>query len=183
MHTLRRFGLVLLALLVFLPAAGKAGPLSGPAALPPGVVQVGLGSYATQFPVAGGNKQPANRTPYVTAALSGRPIPTSDWWTSLVFKQNPANPSENLFIDPMAARVVTSATGIAARSGLQINQPRTPSFADVAGPPAQPAGQFQYLIGTANAPVDLSLGMMAGALVSGYGPGLPIVIRGAAPGW
>ncbi len=141
------------------------------------VVNVGLGSYTTQFPAVGNNRLPANNTPYVTAALSGTPIPTSDWWTSLVFRQNAGNPSENLFIDPTAGRFVTAANGIASRSGLQLNQPRTPFFSS---PENQPNGQFQYLIGVANAPVDLSLGVMNGTtdtlalapettLVSGFG--------------
>lgn len=58
-------------------------------------VGVGAGSYSTQL--QGEETGPTDEnnvpvTPSVTAALNGVPIPTNDWWTSLVFHHNPAHP-------------------------------------------------------------------------------------------
>ena len=57
------------------------------------VVTVGSGSYRTTFPgtdVAGRNAYPSG-TPYLSGSAVGKPVPTSDWWSSLVKNGNASN--------------------------------------------------------------------------------------------
>lgn len=53
-----------------------------------GVVNVGSGSYTTDHPgydQAGRNKVPAG-TPQLSGAAAGRPVPTNDWWSNVLYK-------------------------------------------------------------------------------------------------
>ena len=65
---------------------------------------VGNGSYTTVFPgtdSAGRNSFPSG-SPHLSGNAIGKPVPTNDWWSSLV-KENHAN---NLFNYPLAMRTV-----------------------------------------------------------------------------
>lgn len=70
------------------------------------VVQVGSGSYTKTFPgtdQAGRNLIPSG-TPFVSGNASGKPVPTSDWWTALV-KNGQAS---NLFNHPFTMKTKNS---------------------------------------------------------------------------
>jgi len=77
-------------------------------------VRVGRGSYNTR-PPAGGKVPSAGRSaavPYVTKRLRG-PVPTTDWWTSLLWKRRPERPySENLYAHPLAFRATREGLGV-----------------------------------------------------------------------
>ena len=47
------------------------------------LVGAGAGSYTTRLPA--GAKEPAE-TPFITSNVKG-PVPTNDWWSSLVFQK------------------------------------------------------------------------------------------------
>lgn len=69
-------------------------------------VSVGSGSYRTTFPgtdVAGRNGYPSG-TPYLSGNAVGKPVPTSDWWSSLV-KNGTAS---NLFNYPFTMKTTTN---------------------------------------------------------------------------
>jgi endoglucanase Acf2 len=71
-------------------------------------VTVGSGSYRTTHPgydIAGRNQFPSG-TPYLTGTAVGKPVPTSDWWSSLV-KNGTAS---NLFNYPYTMK--TTANGL-----------------------------------------------------------------------
>ena len=60
-----------------------------------GVVNVGSGSYTTDHPgydQAGRNKVPAG-TPQLSGDAVGHPVPTNDWWSNVLYKDQ----SENIF--------------------------------------------------------------------------------------
>lgn len=53
-----------------------------------GVVNVGSGSYTTDHPgydQAGRNKVPAG-TPQLSGDAVGHPVPTNDWWSNVLYK-------------------------------------------------------------------------------------------------
>ena len=69
-------------------------------------VSLGSGSYRTTHPgtdVAGRNQYPSG-TPYLSGAAVGKPVPTSDWWSSLV-KNGTAS---NLFNYPYTMKTTTA---------------------------------------------------------------------------
>jgi endoglucanase Acf2 len=71
-------------------------------------VNVGSGSYRTTHPgydIAGRNQYPSG-TPYLSGNAVGKPVPTSDWWSSLV-KNGTAS---NLFNYPYTMK--TTASGL-----------------------------------------------------------------------
>lgn len=73
-----------------------------------GVVNVGSGSYTTDHPgydQAGRNKVPAG-TPQLSGDAVGHPVPTNDWWSNVLYKDQ----SENIFAYPMGMR--TRADGL-----------------------------------------------------------------------
>jgi len=88
-----------------------------------GDVLVGQGGYTTTLPPGArgpsdNRRKPAR--PYVTQRLAA-PVPTSDWWSSLVWKRRPEKPfSENLFAHPLAFR--------ARADGLGISYPTRPAI-------------------------------------------------------
>ncbi len=96
------------------------------------VIKVGSGSYTTKLPT--GAKEPAE-TPWVTADVKG-PIPTNDWWSSLVFSKF----SNQMFPHPL---------GIQAHdAGLRIYYPGV-------GYTANDQGVFTAVMGMPN---DLTIG-------------------------
>lgn len=65
-------------------------------------VNVGSGSYTTTFPgndTAGRNGFPSG-TPQLSGNALGKPVPTNDWWSSLVKENHP----DNLFNYPMTMK-------------------------------------------------------------------------------
>jgi len=72
------------------------------------IISVGSGSYTTAFPgtdAAGRNTYPSG-SPNVSGVAATKPVPTNDWWSSLI-KNNFVT---NLFNYPLAFK--TSATGL-----------------------------------------------------------------------
>ena len=47
-------------------------------------VQVGKGSYASQPPANKGTSKLYNIEPFIEKESQGKPLPTNDWWTSLL---------------------------------------------------------------------------------------------------
>lgn len=69
-------------------------------------VDVGSGSYTLTFPgvdVAGRNAVPPGQ-PQVSGAAMGRPVPTNDWWSSLLNRDH----ASNLFNYPFSMRTLPS---------------------------------------------------------------------------
>lgn len=82
---------------------------------PTGVVRVGLGSYWPERPA--GAAGPSNQagvpvTPLVTADFDG-PVPTNDWWSSLVWNYADEPHSTDLYAHPLVLRA--TATGLQMR--------------------------------------------------------------------
>jgi len=79
------------------------------------IIPVGSGSYTTNNP--GGTTPPHNQNgqtvyPAVTNNVSA-PIPTTDWWTSLVYKNNPGNQfSEVLAAHPFMMKCQSLGLGL-----------------------------------------------------------------------
>lgn len=72
------------------------------------VVNAGSGSYTTEHPgydQAGRNKVPAG-TPRLSGDAVGRPVPTNDWWSNVLYRDQ----SENIFAYPLGLR--TRADGL-----------------------------------------------------------------------
>ncbi|GAA1902482.1 hypothetical protein GCM10009716_10460 [Streptomyces sodiiphilus] len=84
-------------------------------------VEVGKGSYSDVRPP--GRQGPSDFdgrpvTPKVTSAMADEPVPTNDWWSSLVFQRFSANPwSENMYGHPLTYKAVSG--------GLEIGYPTT----------------------------------------------------------
>ena len=78
-------------------------------------VRVGRGSFRTDRPA--GAKGPSlarggDAVPYVTKRVTG-PVPTNDWWSSLVWKRRPENRySENVYAHPLAFRARAEGLGV-----------------------------------------------------------------------
>lgn len=86
------------------------------------VVPVGSGSYRSDRPA--GTKGPddfngGNVTPKVSDRMKGKPVPTNDWWSSLIWQRFPSNPySENMYAHPLSFH--------ANAGGLGVGYPTTP---------------------------------------------------------
>ncbi|MFI9817886.1 glycosyl hydrolase [Saccharothrix variisporea] len=108
-----------LAVPALLVAALVPFALPGPA----GAVTVGAGSYAPSRPAGALGPVDSSGTPLtpkVTARMAGKPVPTNDWWSSLVFQRYPGNPySENVYAHPL--------TFHAAAQGLGVGYPTSPN--------------------------------------------------------
>ncbi|GAA2441107.1 glycosyl hydrolase [Streptomyces macrosporus] len=90
--------------------AGSAGAATVP---------VGQGGYSDTRPAGAAgpqNNAGAPVKPKVTSAAAGKPVPTNDWWSSLVFQRYPDNPySENMYGHPLTYRAVAG--------GLEVGHP------------------------------------------------------------
>lgn len=67
------------------------------------VVNAGSGSYTTEHPgydQAGRNKVPAG-TPQLSGDAVGRPVPTNDWWSNVLYRDQ----SDNIFAYPVGMRM------------------------------------------------------------------------------
>jgi endoglucanase Acf2 len=90
-------------------------------------IMIGAGSYNTTLPAGG--KAPSNSadspaTPKVTANVTGA-VPTNDWWSSLIWQYDPANPySNNMYPHPLALR--------ARAGGLGFSYQTTPTITNAA---------------------------------------------------
>lgn len=122
-----------------------------PAILTAAIIQVGSGSYTTDLP-AGGNP-PLNGSgapvyPAVTANVTG-PMPTNDWWTSLIYKNNTGNNfSEVLAAHPFMLKCTAQGMGIGVTS--------------------TPTGNYTYPYAE-DLTVGISGSTFSEALVDGYG--------------
>ena len=68
------------------------------------ITPVGLGGYTNSFPgvdAANRNEYPSG-TPQVSGAANGKPVPTNDWWSSLIKSDHVSN----LFNYPMALKTI-----------------------------------------------------------------------------
>jgi len=80
-----------------------------------GVIQIGEGSYTTDRPA--GSNGPSNSdgaavSPKVTSRVTG-PIPTNDWWSSLVWRRYAGNPySEHLYAHPLTFHAYADGLGV-----------------------------------------------------------------------
>ncbi|WP_407077669.1 glycosyl hydrolase [Streptomyces phytohabitans] len=82
-------------------------------------IPVGSGSYSDTRPA--GTSGPTDNTdrpvtPQVTERMTDRPVPTNDWWSSLVFKRYPDQPhSQPMYGHPLSYRAVSG--------GLEVGYP------------------------------------------------------------
>jgi endoglucanase Acf2 len=103
------------ALIAVAVAATAAVVVALPSPAHAGVIPVGEGSYTTDRPA--GTKGPSNSdgaavSPKVTSRVAG-PVPTNDWWSSLVWRRYAGNPySENLYAHPLAYHAYADGLGI-----------------------------------------------------------------------
>ena len=82
-------------------------PLAGLVSLPAQSVQaaavpVGQGSYTDTFPTGAAGVPGPTASPLRTSNVTG-PVPTNDWWTSLVWRTSSTNTSGTLYAHPLAA--------------------------------------------------------------------------------
>ncbi|RBM08950.1 glycosyl hydrolase [Streptomyces sp. PT12] len=119
---LRRTALTLTA-----AATAVAGLALVPGSANAAEVPVGSGSYSDERPAGANgpqNSQGAAVTPQVTEAMAGQPIPTNDWWSSLVFKRYADQPhSQPMFGHPLSYQAVDS--------GLEVGYPTQPDVSGV----------------------------------------------------
>jgi endoglucanase Acf2 len=74
--------------------------------LPGQIINVGSGSYTTQFPgvdEAGRNKYPSG-TPYTTGMAATKPVPTNDWWSKQIKEKH----ADNLFNYPFTLKSINN---------------------------------------------------------------------------
>lgn len=109
---------IILGLLALLaPQLAQAAPMRA-------VVNVGLGSYNTTLPAGGGvpsNSDGAAVAPKITSSVTG-PIPTNDWWSSLVWQRYAGNPyGENLYALPLSLKAKNNGMGISYATNVGIS--------------------------------------------------------------
>ncbi|WP_049578072.1 glycosyl hydrolase [Streptomyces sp. SBT349] len=88
-------------------------------------IPVGSGSYSDARPpgTAGPEDSQGNPvTPQVTDAMAGQPVPTNDWWSSLVFKRYADNPySQPMYGHPLSYKAVASGLEVGYPSQATVN--------------------------------------------------------------
>ncbi|WP_394813418.1 glycosyl hydrolase [Streptomyces johnsoniae] len=108
-----------IALMLTAAATALAGLALVPGSATAADIPVGSGSYSDTRPegTAGPEDNQGNPvTPQVTEAMAGQPVPTNDWWSSLVFKRYGDNPySQPMFGHPLSYRAVAA--------GLEVGYP------------------------------------------------------------
>ncbi|MZF85344.1 glycosyl hydrolase [Streptomyces sp. SID5643] len=101
-----------------LAAAGLASTV-GSSVASAATIEVGKGSYSDVRPA--GRQGPSNNggqavKPKVTPAMADKPVPTNDWWSSLIFQRFASNPwSENMYGHPLTYKAVSG--------GLEVGYP------------------------------------------------------------
>lgn len=111
---------VVMVLAVLVLLAGQSSPKAQASAPSNGT---GLGSYTTTLPTGGDLPQDQNGnpvTPAVDSNITG-PVPTNDWWTSLVWKNDPNAASQNMFADPLAFLAKSGGLGISYPTTLSLS--------------------------------------------------------------
>ncbi|WP_329015987.1 glycosyl hydrolase [Micromonospora rifamycinica] len=107
----------------------------GTAGTPAEAASVGAGSYTTDpvgpLPVGCGDLS-TNPRQYATANAPAGPVPTNDWWSSLLWKKTNCSYSEPLHAHPLSYQTFTDGLGFSA-----------PSTATVTGSPTG-VGEFKY---------------------------------------
>ncbi|MFF5187993.1 glycosyl hydrolase [Streptomyces sp. NPDC000345] len=104
-------------------ATGLAATVGGGAAFA-ATVEVGKGSYSDVRPA--GRQGPSDNggrpvTPKVTPAVADKPVPTNDWWSSLVFQRFAGNPwSENMYGHPLTYKAVSGGLEVGYPTSHQI---------------------------------------------------------------
>lgn len=128
-----------------------------------GVLKVGAGSVSTTIPAGASGPElitGAEAVPHVSGAAANQPIPTNDWWSSLVFNYTNQATSTPLYADPLTLR--------ADATGLQIGYQSAVTYID--GPGLQVPQNVKYEHTFAP---GLHVGLEglsgAAATVSGYG--------------
>ncbi|PLW73078.1 glycosyl hydrolase [Streptomyces sp. SCUT-3] len=102
-------------------AATGLATTTGAGAAHAATVDVGKGSYSDVRPA--GRQGPSNNggqavKPKVTPAMADKPVPTNDWWSSLIFQRFAGNPwSENMYGHPLTYKAVSG--------GLEVGYPTT----------------------------------------------------------
>ncbi|MEU8652292.1 glycosyl hydrolase [Streptomyces sp. NPDC048737] len=102
-------------------AASGLSAIAGAGVASAATIDVGRGSYSDVRPP--GRQGPSNSsgqavTPKVTPAMAAKPVPTNDWWSSLVFQRFAGNPwSENMYGHPLTYKAVSG--------GLEVGYPTT----------------------------------------------------------
>ncbi|WP_149183656.1 glycosyl hydrolase [Streptomyces sp. TRM49041] len=87
-------------------------------------IEVGKGSYSDVRPP--GRQGPSNSggqavRPKVTPAMADKPVPTNDWWSSLVFQRFAGNPwSENMYGHPLTYKAVSGGLEVGYPTSHQI---------------------------------------------------------------
>lgn len=107
----KRFGLFLTA-----AATAVAGMSLMPGSASAAEIPVGNGSYSDTRPA--GAAGPENSVgepvkPQVTERMADQPVPTNDWWTSLVFKRDPEKPhSQPMYGHPLSYQAASGGLGV-----------------------------------------------------------------------
>ena len=102
-----------------------------------GVLRVGAGSISTAIPAGAAGPELSNgadATPRVSGDAARTPVPTNDWWSSLIFSYFSEPGSAPLYADPIALR--------ADGAGLQIGYQSDVTYID--GPGLQVPDNIKY---------------------------------------
>ncbi|MFI7272690.1 glycosyl hydrolase [Streptomyces sp. NPDC049879] len=118
-----RFRRVTLTLTATATALGGVALVPGSASA--AEIPVGSGSYSDTRPagtVGPLNNQGQPVTPQVTDRMAGVPVPTNDWWSSLVFKRYADNPySQPMYGHPLSYRAVAGGLEVGYPSQAVVN--------------------------------------------------------------
>ncbi|WP_327418207.1 glycosyl hydrolase [Streptomyces sp. NBC_01233] len=120
MRLRRRLALVLTAAVATTGLAATVGSGVASAA----TIEVGKGSYSDVRPP--GRQGPSDNggqpvKPKVTSAMADKPVPTNDWWSSLIFQRFSGNPwSENLYGHPLTYKAVSGGLEVGYPTAHQI---------------------------------------------------------------
>ncbi|WP_406369514.1 glycosyl hydrolase [Streptomyces sp. NBC_00647] len=116
-----RFRRRLVLLSVAAVAASGLSVTAGAGVASAATIGVGKGSYSDVRPA--GRQGPSDNggqsvKPKVTPAMADKPVPTNDWWSSLIFQRFSSNPwSENMYGHPLTYKAVSG--------GLEVGYPTT----------------------------------------------------------
>ncbi|HET6482469.1 MAG TPA: hypothetical protein VFG35_20875, partial [Actinoplanes sp.] len=119
----RRLKGLLTAALVALGAGGLAVVIGGGSA---SAATVGAGSYAETLPAGrslptGCGSISTNPRQYVTGAAPAGPVPTNDWWSSLLYKRTDCQFSTPLFAGPAAYQPGPGGMGLSYQTDAAIS--------------------------------------------------------------
>ena len=84
---------------------------------PAGAEPVGAGSYTTTLPAGAAlpsacGDLATNPRRHLTANAPAGPVPTNDWWSSLVYKRTECSFSDNLMAHPFSFDTVAGGLGV-----------------------------------------------------------------------